>query len=250
MSSRRKYFVVLLIFVSLVASTDALAATRRRTRTKANRARVTRHHRLRRVMWNPLFRGSHDMLVRQNVVINELELPRIMDDDQLIGLISNEDLVRVHESNALAIAGNLTETRRYCRPWLREFLEDFSQAFYEEWGRPIQVNSLVRTAEQQKKLRRHNRNAAPQDGETASTHMTGMTVDISKRGLSKAQHKWIEEYFLPFRDEGIIDPIEERRQPVFHVTVYQTYTQWKQLQQPQPEEPSTDTRQGSQGASD
>jgi hypothetical protein len=102
-------------------------------------------------------------------------------------------------------------------------LQDFSEAFYGEFHRPIEVTSLVRTAEQQKKLRRHNGNAAPEDGDTASTHLTGMTVDILKRGLTKKQHQWIEQYFLPLKGRGAIDPIEERRQPVFHVTVFNTY---------------------------
>lgn len=198
------------------------------------KAHVRRSHRVRRhwrVMWNPLFRGSHDMLVKQNLIIDELELPRIADDEELEQVISNDELVQLLESKALRIAPNLTENRRYCKPWTREFVEDFSQAFYEEFGKPIQVNSAVRTVEQQKKLRRRNRNAGPIEGETASTHLTGMTLDLSKRGLSRKEHKWIEQYFLPLKTAGLIDPIEERRQPVFHVVVFDRYTDWRETQQ-------------------
>lgn len=192
---------------------------------RARRARV------RRLVWNPMFRGSHEMLVSENVKLDAMELPRIEDDDQLELLEDSEDLVRIDESRSLKVAGNLLANRRYCRPWTRDFAEDFGEAFYAEFHKPIQINSAVRTAEQQKKLRRHNRNAAPEAGETVSTHLTGVTLDISKRGLTRKQHEWINQYFLPIRNAGMIDPIEERRQPVFHVVVFEGYTDWKDSQQ-------------------
>ena len=97
---------------------------------------------------------------------------------------------------------------------------------------PIQLNSAVRTAEQQKKLRRHNRNAAPIEGRTASSHLAGLTVDIGKGGFSKKQHKWIESYFAKLRDlKGLIEVAEERRQAVFHVMVSQKYANWREAQQ-------------------
>jgi hypothetical protein len=191
------------------------------------------HHRrhVRHIVWNPMFRGSHEMLVRQNLELDKLELVRISDDEELIGLEEKEALVPLTESKSVRIASNLTENRRYCKPWTRDFVQDFGQAFYEQFHKPIQVNSAVRTADQQKKLRRHNRNAGPVEGETASTHLTGVSVDISKRGLTRKEHQWIEQYFLPLKNEGLVDPIEERRQPVFHVVVFDRYTEWRESQQ-------------------
>jgi len=189
-----------------------------------------KHRRARHVSWNPMFKGSHEMLVKQNEIIDQMELPRIADDDELETIISNEQLVQLKESSSLRIAANLKDTRRYCKPWTRDFVEDLSQAFYEEFKKPIQVNSAVRTVQQQKKLRRHNRNAGPIEGETASTHLTGIALDISKRGLTRKQHAWVEQYFLPLKEAGLIDPIEERRQPVFHVVVFDRYTVWRESQ--------------------
>lgn len=202
----------------------------RRTRVVRASLRSRRSRRVRHLVWNPLFRGSHELLVRENVQIDELQLPRIVDDDELEMLEAYEELVPVEDNEALTVASNLLQNRRYCRPWTRDFLEDFSEAFYAEFRRPIIVTSLVRTAEQQKKLRRHNRNAAPEEGETVSTHLTGMTFDMYKRGLSRKQKQWIEEYFLPFKEAGLIEPIEERRQPVFHVTVFDGYEDWHNQQ--------------------
>jgi len=187
-----------------------------------------------------MFKGSHEMLVKQNEIIDTLELPRIADDDELIDVIQNEELVELQQTPALRIAANLKETRRYCKPWTRDFVQDFSQAFYNEFKKPIQVNSAVRTVQQQKKLRRRNRNAGPIEGETASTHLTGISLDISKRGLTRAQHKWVEEYFLPLKTLGLIDPIEERRQAVFHVVVFDRYTEWRESQQVATETNATD----------
>jgi len=48
---------------------------------------VNRRHRivrrLRGILYNPLFRPSHDSLLRQNEEIDRLELPRIQDDAEL-----------------------------------------------------------------------------------------------------------------------------------------------------------------------
>jgi hypothetical protein len=163
------------------------------------------------------------LLVRQNVQLDQLQLPRIANDVELMNYELSQDLVPVSESDSLKIAQDLPDNRRYCRPWTRDFLEDFSQAFYNEFQAPIQVNSLVRTAEQQRRLRRHNRFAAPEIGDTASTHLTGVTADVSRRGLTQAQYQWIRAYLLPLKDAGLVEPIEER-QPVLHIVVYDRYS--------------------------
>ncbi len=233
--SRRVHFVVVLTSFLLVAThAFALHAT-----TKRPHKRTTRH--ARRIAWNPMFRGSHELLVRENMQIDELQLPRITNDDELEQLEAAEELVPVADSTSLSVAGNLTPTRRYCRPWTRDFLQDFSAAYYAEFQKPITVTSLVRTAEQQKKLRRRNRNAAPQEGDTASTHLTGMTFDILKRGMTKKQKDWVNAYFLPLKQRGAIEPIEERRQPVFHVTVFNTYNDRYPLNSPPRIEPTIDS---------
>jgi hypothetical protein len=222
--SKRAYFV-LVVIVSLLATANA--STRHR-RSRARKGHGV--HRVRRVLWNPMFPGSHDMLVRQNRQLDVLELPRIANDEELLQLEAEEALVPVDDSPALTLASNLPPSRRYCRPWTRDFLQDLGEAYYRQFHRPLTVTSLVRTAEQQKKLRRHNRNAAPQEGDTASTHLTGVTADILKRGMTRRQHQWIEQYFLPLKEAGLIEPIEERRQPVFHVVVFDGYSDWRDEQ--------------------
>jgi Family of unknown function (DUF5715) len=170
-----------------------------------------------------MFPGSHEMLVRQNEELDRSQLPRINSEYELIQYELAHDLVPVSETEALKIAGDLPDNRRYCRPWTRDFLQDFSQAFYEQFHTSIQVNSLVRTAEQQARLRRHNRYAAPEWGDTASTHLTGVSLDLSRRGLTPMEYAWIRAYLLPLKEAGLVDPIEER-QPVLHIVVFEKYS--------------------------
>ena len=102
----------------------------------------------------------------------------------------------------------------------------------------------MRTVKIQKKLRRHNRNAAPAEGEIASSHLAGITVDIQRRGLSREQLKWVQDYMRPLKDQGLIEPEEERHQWVFHVMVSGRYTDWRESmmlagEQPIPEASET-----------
>jgi hypothetical protein len=182
-----------------------------------------RRSRTRRVAWNPVFRPSHDSLLRQNQEIDRLELPRIQNDAELEQLKASQDLVPILPNKTLRIDPRLDPSRRYCRPWTRDFLGDLSEAYYQQFHAQIQVNSAVRTVVVQKKLRRHNRNAAPETGETASSHLAGITVDVQRRGMTKAQVKWVEQYLLPLRDAGLVEPEEERHQWVFHIAVSGRY---------------------------
>src|SRR5438128_4046074 len=190
--------------------------------------RYHRMHRIRRIPWNPVFKPSHESLLLQNAEINRLNLPRIRDDKQLQALIASEDLVAIVPGQTLRIQPSLDPARRFCRPWTLDFLEDISAAYYKEFHDQIQVNSAVRTVKIQKKLRRHNRNAAPETGETASSHLAGVTVDIQRRGMSRQQIKWMQQYMLPLKNLGLIEPEEERRQWVFHVMVSDRYTDWRE----------------------
>jgi len=222
-SRRTLGFTLVLCLLAWLASAPASAVTH----TKAHR---TRHAVLNSsVQWRVssyprMFPGSHDMLVNENVELNRLQLPRIADEGELIRYEVAQVLVPVAETEALKLAADLPESRRYCRPWTRDFLQDFTQAYYDQFHTPLQVNSLVRTMEQQGRLRRHNRYAAPEWGDTASTHLTGVTFDMSRRGLTVEQYAWILVYMRPLKEAGMIDPIEES-QPVLHVVVFEKYSE-------------------------
>ncbi|MBV9183129.1 MAG: hypothetical protein JO356_17640, partial [Acidobacteria bacterium] len=114
-------------------------------------------------------------------------------------------------------------------------------AYYKQFHEQIQVNSAVRTVLVQKKLRRHNRNAAPETGETASSHLAGLTVDLQRRGMTKEQVKWVEEYLRPLKELRLIEPEEERRQWCFHVMVAGAYSEWRTSRMVAAEQDSDET---------
>ncbi len=223
-SSRRKLApTVVLCLLAVLAGAPAFAVTHAKVH-KTHHSTLTSSSHWRYNIYPRLFPGSHDMLVQQNLELNRLQLPRIANETELINYEVSQVLVPVPETEALKLAADLPENRRYCRSWTRDFLQDFSQAYYSQFHTPLQVNSLVRTMEQQGRLRRHNRYAAPEWGDTASTHLTGVTFDLSRRGLSVEQYAWILTYMLPLKASGMIDPIEES-QPVLHVVVFEKYSE-------------------------
>jgi Family of unknown function (DUF5715) len=227
------------LFLSLVVVLGcdfSAAITRARShhhhKTKVSQSTLTlsstgRHHRRwRRIFfWNPVFKPSHDSLLKQNAEIDRLELPRIQDDAELEQLKLDGKLVPIIPSEALRVDPRLDRDRRYCRPWTLKFVQDLADAYHQQFGDQIQVNSAVRTVVVQKKLRRHNRNAAPAEGEIASSHLAGVTVDLQRRGMSKAEIHWVENYLIPMKAAGLVEPEEERRQWVFHIMVSGRYTE-------------------------
>jgi hypothetical protein len=193
---------------------------------------VGRSHRrhFRWLRWNPMFRPSHESLLIQNAEIDRLELPRIQDDTELEALKADGSLLPIIPNEALKIEPSLDPSRRYCRPWTLDFVNDLSQAYYNRFHQQIQLNSAVRTVKVQRKLRRHNRNAAPAEGDTASSHLAGVTVDLQRRGMSKEQIAWMEHYLFYMKALGLVEPEEERRHWCFHIMVSGHYSEWRETQ--------------------
>jgi hypothetical protein len=220
---RATYRTIITLAFVLLLSIGSFAAT-----IKARYHRGTARH-ARHLRWMPvMLKGSHDSLVRQNAEINRLQLVRIQNDQALEELIARNQLVALPENRALRIDPRIEESRRFCRPWTRHFLEDFGEAYYKQFHQPIQVNSAVRTVEQQERLARYNHNAAPAEGETASSHLAGLTVDIAKKGMTRRQRAFTENYLVKMRNRELVEAVEERRQACFHVMVSDRYTAWRE----------------------
>jgi hypothetical protein len=233
---------MLAIFVMVAASGTAFALNR--VDHRHHRILHSYHFRgLRGLLWNPMFRPTHDSLVRQNEEINRLDLPRIQDDAELEALKASGELVPIEASESLKIERSLDPSRRYCRPWTRDFVTDLAEVYYRQFHAQIQLNSAVRTVKMQKKLRRRNRNAAPAEGEVASSHLAGITVDLQRRGMTIEQMRFVEHYLFYLKALGLVEPEEERRHWCFHVMVSDRYNDWRQTQtifpRPPVEEPVT-----------
>jgi hypothetical protein len=244
----RLQFAALLALAICAGMPNQAFAVHRTTLQRAHR----RHFRWMR--WNPMFRPSHESLLLQNAEVDRLNLPRIQDETELEALKADGSLMEIRTGESLRIDPRLDPSRRYCRPWTLDFVDDLSQAYFNRFHEQIQVNSAVRTVKVQKKLRRHNRNAAPADGDTASSHLAGVTVDLQRRGMSKDQIHWMEHYLFYMKALGLVEPEEERHQRVFHIMVSGHYQEWRETQtivpvehpdQDKPEAPATEVALGS-----
>ncbi|MGC1782630.1 MAG: DUF5715 family protein [Acidobacteriaceae bacterium] len=170
-------------------------------------------------------RGSHEVLVHQNIVADVEGLSRIQNDAQLSAMVGSGDLVALPASSALEIDPRLPYNRRYCRPWTAKFLRDLSSAHDSIFGHPLQLTSAVRTIDFQRHLEHYNGNAAPAYGDTASPHLTGQAIDLGKKGMSLREIAWMREVLGRLQAAGKLDVEEEFEQACFHISVYRTYTQ-------------------------
>lgn len=222
-----RFSLLALCMVGLLVSGPAFGAVqstqKHTTHRKASKSKSSKSNGSYYSKFTPMYPGSHELLVEQNAELDRAQIGRMNSEYELMQSEMSNDLVQVNETEALKISDNLEDTRRYCRPWTRDFLQDLSQAFFDVFHAPLMVNSLVRTASQQMTLRLHNHFAAPAFGDTASTHLAGVAVDLARRGLSDTQYQWIRSYLQPLQQKGLVNPIEER-QPVLHVVVFEKYS--------------------------
>lgn len=168
-------------------------------------------------------RGSHEVLVHQNIVADVEGLSRIQNDEQLGVMVRSGDLVALPASSALEIDPRLPYNRRYCRAWTAKFLRDLSRAHDSIFGHPLQLTSAVRTIDFQRHLEHYNGNAAPAYGDTASPHLTGQAIDLGKKGMSLREIAWMREVLGRLQAAGKLDVEEEFEQACFHISVYRTY---------------------------
>jgi hypothetical protein len=117
----------------------------------------------------------------------------------------------------------VAESNRYLRPWTNLFLTRLSSQYHARFRAPLRVTSLLRTEQYQRSLQRRNGNAASPEGPKRSAHLTGASLDISKKGMTRAQQAWVRNVLSSLREKGYLYAIEEYQQPVFHVLVHRNY---------------------------
>ncbi len=175
-------------------------------------------------------KGSRISLARQNTIATSCDLSRIPDSFALRRMIRRGYLIRVPDSGIgyrldRSIGGNLPndDLFRYARPWVKRFLASEGRRFAGAFpGMQFKVTSLVRTEQYQNFLirNRHNPNAVRgQTPSTLSPHLTGSTLDISKKNLTLEQVRWLRTRLIELKRLNRIIAVEERRTNSFHVFV-------------------------------
>jgi hypothetical protein len=171
----------------------------------------------------PPLRGTLASLERQNRRLDQEGLQRVEDESDLEYRIARKLLVPLPVSDGLVVNPELSDLRRYCRPWTAEFLSDLARMHDAVFHRALRIDSAVRTVDYQRRLISINANAAPAEGDVASPHETGAAVDVAKRGMTWREIGWMRHYLLSLQNAGLIDVEEEFYQSCFHITVYDTY---------------------------
>lgn len=146
----------------------------------------------------------------------------ILDEKQLFQLVANRVLVEVDFGDGYKV-DPLTHSHPYLSLRSKKVLEELGRTFQALAGEGnyFTVSSATRTIEQQKKLKKRNRNAA--DGN--SSHSYGVSFDISYirfngvKSYDRKAQKNLEAVLKHFQKENKIFVIKERRQACYHVTV-------------------------------
>ncbi|MEB2777991.1 DUF5715 family protein [Algoriphagus sp. D3-2-R+10] len=137
-------------------------------------------------------------------------------------LIDEQKLVLVNEGTGYEVMP-LTHSHPYITPYSKIILEELGIAFQTltDTDSFFTITSVTRTPEQQKSLRKRNRNATS----GISSHSYGASFDISyirfngKRRFSRSTQKKLEEILDEFQKADKIFYIKERKQSCYHVTV-------------------------------
>ena len=169
-------------------------------------------------------KGSKESMALQNSVADKMGLVRVY-EDQLESLKEQQVLVQLPEEEFIKVDGRLSGKYRWCLPSTRDFLIELGRDFHDRFGVPLRVTSAVRSIEYQNGLILRNGNAARGDTpDSRSSHLTGATVDITKRGLTQEQLVWLRARLTLHEYMGRAEVTEEFQQPVFHIMVLPSNT--------------------------
>lgn len=174
-------------------------------------------------------RASSQSQLIQNRQADEDNLSRMEDLEMVARFVRLELLVPVDSRTRDYYIHNIPDERRYLRPWAKLFLERISRQYRSRFGSAMRITSLVRTEEHQRRLQRRNPNAAAASGEKRSAHLTGACVDISKKGMSRAQTRWVRQVLSSLKEEGYLYAIEEFTIPNFHIMVHRDYPDYVEM---------------------
>ena len=159
----------------------------------------------------------------QNEAADDDHLSRMDDADMTARWIRLQLLQQVPARTSAYYLHSVHSENRYLRPWTKLFLSRLSSQFRARFGKPLRVTSLLRSAQYQRSLQRRNGNAASAAGPKRSSHLTGASLDISKKGLTQRERDWLRRVLSSLRTKGYLYAIEEYKQPVFHIMVFRKY---------------------------
>jgi hypothetical protein len=159
----------------------------------------------------------------QNAYANREDLSSMLNVSMISRFYRNGYLQRVSGSTRYYYLHGIPAKYRYPRPWSKLFLDRLSRQYYARFKKKLRVTSLIRTVALQRALAKRNGNAAKAFGARKSSHLTGATLDISKRGMTAGGLQWMRKVIYSLRKQNCLYAVEEFAQPTFHIMVYRDY---------------------------
>jgi hypothetical protein len=104
----------------------------------------------------------------------------------------------------------------HLRPAALKVLEQVAKSYWDKFGRPLAVTSLVRPDEYQRQLRETNANATLIE---VPPHTTGLAFDLFYRYMNAAEQTFIMSELGRLQDEGRIEVLRENRDH-YHVFAF------------------------------
>ncbi|MDP9121917.1 MAG: DUF5715 family protein, partial [Acidobacteriota bacterium] len=151
--------------------------------------------------------GSHESLLRQNLVAQQHSYEYLRTSDQVLDLVQRGVLVSLPGNADYQIAGGEVSFP-YARPEVKVFAEALGRAYRSHCGEPLVVTSLTRPIAQQ-----------PRNASVISVHPTGMALDM-RRSDRHGCRQWMDSTLLTLEGEGMIEATLEHFPPHYHVSVF------------------------------
>ena len=160
---------------------------------------------------------SRASLLRQNICADQMGLHRFQNEDEVQAAVRSGVLIALPITPGLHVAPSLPLSRRYASPLAVAFLLRLADAYLLRFGKPLVIDSAVRSQEVQAKLLKHNKSAASVG---MSVHCTGVAVDLSKN-LSRSQLQWLRNMLSMYQASNVV-VVEEERRCLHVVTIGET----------------------------
>jgi Family of unknown function (DUF5715) len=104
----------------------------------------------------------------------------------------------------------------FLRPEALSVMKEIANSYYQKFGRPLPVTSLVRPDEYQHKLSKTNPNATQID---TPPHSTGLAFDVFYRYMTAAEQQHVMDHLARLKDAGRIEVLRENRDH-YHVFAF------------------------------
>jgi len=122
----------------------------------------------------------------------------------------------------------------YLRLEARQFLQHLAVEYYMRFGKRLKVTSLLRPCWYQNELystfvkrgwwrrRLTIAHCNAHDPDRRSTHLTGATFDVSRKGMSAKEIFWMEKFLSAYQRAGFIHHFNEGLSGNFHTAVFRS----------------------------